>query len=125
MPELPTLLRLNAASCLIFGALFVAVPLATAQYLGSPPAWLIRVLGIVLLVNGAHLIFASCREVIRRLEVLYFVAGDATWVAISFVLIATGTFITTTGGMAAALLVAIFVGAIGCLQFRSLRQTTA
>ena len=47
--HLATILRLNAASCLGFGLLFVVAPGGVAGILGSPPVWLVAALGAGLL----------------------------------------------------------------------------
>lgn len=111
-------LRANAASCLIFGALFLIAPGAVAGFLGRPPGWLIAALGAVLLMNGAHLLWAARRGA-RQAELLYFALGDGAWVAGTLLLILSGTWITTTGGVLAALAVAVAVGSFGVLQWQS------
>ena len=116
MPNLKTLLRLNAASCLGFGVLFVALPAATAGFLGTPPFWLVVATGSVLIANGLHLIWASRRPAPIRPEIFYFCAGDAGWVLATLALIASGTWVTSGPGIIAALIVAIGVGALGALQ---------
>jgi hypothetical protein len=111
-------LRANAASCLAFGALFLALPGPVAGFLGSPPVWLVAVLGAVLLLNGAHLLWAATRGP-GRVELLYFALGDAAWVAGTLALIASGTWIKTGAGIAAALAVAAPVGIFAVLQWRA------
>ena len=111
-------LRANATSCLVFGALFLALPAPVAGFLGSPPVWLVAALGAVLLVNGAHLLWAAKRGP-GRVELLYFALGDAAWVAGTLALIASGTWITTGAGIAAALAVAAPVGVFALLQWKA------
>ncbi|MFB9148228.1 hypothetical protein [Roseovarius ramblicola] len=118
---LATVLRLNAASCLGFGMLFLAMPGVVAAALGTPPAWLIAVLGAGLIGNAA-LLWLSVRggRVPRRAEVLFFSIGDAIWVAATLALILSGVWIVTPGGRVAALAVAVMVGALGFAQRRRL-----
>jgi hypothetical protein len=115
---MPTkVLRTNAASCLVFGGVFVAMPGLVAGFLGTPPVWLVAALGAGLIVNGAHLLWAARRGP-GRPELLYFALGDGAWVAGTVLLVATGTWITTPAGVIAALTVAAVVGVFGVLQWK-------
>lgn len=118
MTALKTILRLNAASCIGFGALFVAAPTAAAAFLGAPPApdMALWVLGALLIFNGLHLLHASLRANPPKALVLYFSAGDFLWVAGTVVLVAAGVWITTPAGIAAAAAVAAAVGGMGLAQ---------
>lgn len=116
MLSLPLLLRLNAASCLVFGVVFVLFAGPTATFLGTPPVWLLIVLGAGLIVNGLHLAWASTRDQTWLAEVLYFSSADVLWVLLTLGLVMTGTFLTSGPGIAVALIVAIGVGALGVLQ---------
>jgi hypothetical protein len=119
--SLATVLRLNAASCLGFGLLFSLAPGATADFLGTPPVWLIVALGAGLVGNGILLWLCQRHgRAPRRHEVLFFSIGDGLWVVFSVVLVASGLWITTSGGRIAALVVASGVGAMGALQWRAL-----
>jgi hypothetical protein len=111
-------LRANAAACLAFGTLFLALPAPVAGFLGNPPVWLVAALGGVLLLNGAHLLWAATRGP-GRVELLYFAFGDAAWVAGTLALVASGTWITTGAGIAAALAVAAPVGVFALLQWKA------
>lgn len=121
MLALASILALNATSCVLFGLLFLTLPGAVAAFLGAPPApaWLIAAIGVILVVNGAHLAWAARQQRPRRALVLYFSGGDIAWVIATGVLIASGLWITTSGGIAAALIVAAGVGAMGVLQWRA------
>lgn len=121
MLALASILALNATSCVLFGVLFLALPGAVAAFLGTPPApaWLIAAIGVILVVNGAHLAWAARQQRPRRALVLYFSGGDIAWVVATVALIAGGLWITTPGGIAAALIVAAGVGAMGVLQWRA------
>lgn len=115
---LTTVLRLNAASCIGFGLLFLAAPGATAAFVGSAPAWLVAVLGAGLVVNGLHILWAARRGAPSRRDVLYFAVGDAAWVIATAALILGGLWITTSTGIAWAIAVALWVGACGFAQWR-------
>jgi len=118
---LATVLRLNALSCLGFGALFLLAPVAVAAVIGTPPVWLVAALGAGLVGNGA-LLLLSVRggRAPRRAEVLFFSLGDAAWVVATLALILAGVWIVTPGGRVAALAVAVMVGALGVAQWRRL-----
>jgi len=124
MTSIKTILRINAASCIGFGGLFVASPDAVASFLGTPPApkIVILVLGALLILNGAHLLYTSMGAHVPKALVLYFSTGDVLWVFATVALIATGTWITTTSGIVAALAVAAAVGAMGLAQLAAVRR---
>ena len=112
------ILRANAASCALFGAIFVLAAPATAYLIGDPPFLVLQLLGIVLLGNAALLIWASTLEKPKREIVLFFALGDFLWVAGTAVLLVSGLWITTTSGLAWSLSVAALVGALGFLQWK-------
>lgn len=116
---LATVLRLNALSCLGFGGLFLAAPGQVAAALGTPPGWVVALLGAGLLGNAA-LLWLSVRggRAPRRAEVLFFSIGDGVWVVATLALIVAGVWIVTPGGRIAALAVAVMVGALGLAQWR-------
>ena len=116
---LKSVLFANAASCALFGVLFLTSAGSTAAFLGDPPIWLLRALGAGLLFNAAHLIYSARMESPGRLLVLYFIFGDALWVLATVGLITSGLWITTITGMAAAVAVAAFVGLCGFGQWRA------
>jgi len=108
----------NALSCLAFGALFAAGAGRVASFLGSPPEWLIFVLGIGLLINGVHLIIAGRKPSLGQAEVIYFALGDFAWVGLTAVLLVLGIWITAPWAVAVASLVALWVGFCGVMQWR-------
>lgn len=108
----------NALSCLGFGALFVAFSAPVAGFLGDPPVLILRLLGLGLIFNGVHLIWVARQDRPKRRDVLYFATSDALWVAGTAVLLLGGFWITTNIGMALAVLVAVWVGGCGVLQWR-------
>lgn len=121
---LKTVLRLNAASCLGFGALFLVAPGAVAAFLGDAPVWLVAALGLGLLANAAHLALASCRSV-SAFELRWFAMGDFLWVAGTALLLLAGIWITTPGAIVAALAVALMVASFGLLQWRLAQEAAA
>lgn len=116
MTSLAFVLRLNAASCLGFGVLFVALPGEVALTLGAAPPGVVFGLGLVLLVNGGHLALASLRSRPIEAEILWFSLSDMAWWLASLALIAAGVWITTPLGVALALLVGACVAALGSAQ---------
>ncbi len=116
MDSLKFVLRLNAASCVCFGLLFLAAPDAVAHFLGDIPPFAMIVLGIGLLGNGAHLIAASRRTAPLEKEVIWFSLGDFSWWLATLGLIATNVWITTAWGFIAAVSVATFVAGLGVAQ---------
>jgi len=115
---LASLLRLNALSCLVFGALFLGRPEQVSGVLGDPPAGLLRLVGIVLILHAGHLGWASLRRP-GAWEVGYFSIGDALWVAATLALLVGGVWITTPLGQGLALVVGAGVGCLGWLQWRT------
>jgi len=116
MTSLRFVLRLNAASCLGFGALFVIVPDAVAGMLGTAPPVVVFGLGIMLLANAGHLALASMRARPHPAEVTWFALGDMAWWLASMGLIAAGVWVTSAPGIALALLVAAGVAGLGTAQ---------
>ena len=119
MLNLNNVMRLNATSCLVFGGLFVLVPSQTAHFLGgaSPaPSMLITALGIALIVNGLHLIWASTLQKPQKELVWYFSGGDFIWAIASIGLVLFNLWITTPTGIATSILIAIMVGFFGVMQ---------
>lgn len=109
-------MRMNATSCLSFGLLFTIIPQVIATFLGGVPKTVIVVLGIGVLANGAHLIIASRRRRVRELEVIWFSLGDFGWWLATLAFIVANLWITTTLGIAVAVIVATFVAGLGVAQ---------
>ncbi|MCV6825783.1 MULTISPECIES: hypothetical protein [Halocynthiibacter] len=84
--------------------------------MGAVPKVVILGLGIGLLANGVHLIVASRRKTVREFEVIWFSIGDFGWWLATLALIVTNFWITTTWGIAAAVIVATFVAGLGVAQ---------
>jgi len=122
MLSLQNVMRANAISCVAFGGLFALQPSLVATYLGgaSPaPQLYILILGILLIVNGLHLLWASRTPLAKKELILYFSTGDYIWVIASVGLMVSGVWITTTGGVLVASAVAVMVGLFGILQMTS------
>lgn len=122
MLSLKNIMRANATSCLAFGVLFSLQPSITANFLGgtSPaPKLYILILGILLILNGLHLLWSSRVPLPQKELILYFSTGDFIWVIGSVGLIISGVWITTTEGMLLATAVAVMVGLFGVLQMTS------
>lgn len=116
MDSLRFVMRLNAASCVLFGLLFIVLPQAIAASLGQVPQAIIVALGIGLLVNGAHLIVASRRSDLRKIEVIWFSLGDFGWWLTTLALIVADIWITTSSGIIVAVIVATVVAGLGVAQ---------
>ncbi len=115
---LKTVLIANAASCAVFGALFLLKGTAIAAFLGDPPIWLLQVIGAGLMLNAAFLVFTASQTPPGWRSVYLFIAGDAIWVIATINLLTFGIFVTTPSGIWAAIGVAVFVGACGVGQYR-------
>ena len=122
MNKLRKTLLMNSVSCILFGLIFLIFPVHTNEFIGNNMSWLTRVIGVILLFNGFHLIYASKRKSAICPEILYFVLGDFLWVLGTFVLIAMGIIITSTQGIVVSLIIATVVGTFGYLQIIGYKQ---
>lgn len=122
-----SLLRANAASCLGFGGLFVAVPGLVSHFLSQNPApqMVVIAVGALLLVNGLHLLLVARAEQPETRWLIYFSLGDLAWVALTVGLIAAGTWITSSVGIVTSLAVAALVGFFGVAQLAVARSQSA
>jgi len=112
-------MRANATSCIGFGAIFSLFSEDVTKFLSvssQAPSLVFLLLGLILLFNGFHLIWASFKTMPSKFLVLYFSIGDYIWVLATLYLILAEMWITTPMGITAALLVAIVVGTFGWLQ---------
>jgi hypothetical protein len=125
MNSLATVLRYNAASCLFFGLAFAIAPAWISGLIGNSAPWILRIIGLGLAFHGLHLLLASRRSRVVCPEVIYFILGDLGWVLATVVLFGLGIGITSSLGIAFALLVAAMVGTLGFLQFRHARKLCA
>jgi len=125
MATLRNVLRANATSCLAFGGLFLLMPAPAAGFLGTEnlaPNIVFQLLGVVLVFNGFHLVWASLQASPPKLLVLYFSAGDFLWVAGTALLLVMGLWITSPVGIISSLLIAAWVGTLGVLQLVSYKK---
>ena len=125
MTRLRFILRLNAATCFVFGAWFSLFPAEVSSFLGDMPSLAMRLIGVGLLGNGTHLLVAAARHIPRQTEVLWFSAGDLLWGALTALLLASNLWITTPAGHSAAAVVALGVSALGLAQLWQIGQAEA
>ena len=119
MVTLSNVMKANATSCIGFGTIFSLFSGEVSNFLSiskQAPNMVFILLGLVLLFNGFHLIWASLKSMPSKYLVLYFSIGDYIWVLATLYLIFAGIWITTSMGIIAALLVAVIVGTFGWLQ---------
>ena len=119
MFTLSNIMRANATSCIGFGTIFSLFSEEVTHFLSiskQAPNMVFLLLGLVLIFNGLHLIWASLKSMPSKFLVLYFSIGDYIWVLATLYLIFTEMWITTPIGIVAALLVAVIVGTFGWLQ---------
>lgn len=119
---LPTVLRVDAASCAATGALQLAGAPRLADWFGLP-APLLTATGAFLLAVCAYALWAS-RMPIRRPAVLLLVAGNALWVLGCVALLAVGAA-TTPLGQAWLVVQAVAVGLLAELEWSGLRRAPA
>ena len=116
MDSLKLVMRMNAVSCVSFGLFFAVYPHVVASFLGTAPPPIILALGIGLLINGTHLALASRNPEPRKIEVIWFSLGDFSWWLATLVLIVANVWITTSWGIAIAVIVATAVAGLGVAQ---------
>lgn len=119
MITLKNVLKANAASCIIFGLMFLWAPLEIALFLSNDapaPELVLFLLGAVLVINGLHLLWASVQTSPNKLLVWYFSFGDLLWAIGTIVLLIGGIWITTVFGIIAAIVVGMTVSVLGVLQ---------
>ena len=124
MVTVKTALRLNATTCLSFGLLFVSLPASVAGFLSQQqPAdnLVFIILGLGLMTQGGHLIWASLQTNPSKALILYFSFGDFAWVLSSILLMVLGYWITTPMGILYSSMVAVMVGALGLLQMQAFK----
>jgi len=123
--RLKDILKANAASCLIFGCIFVFIPSQVLSFLSEnqpAPKWILITLGVGLILNGFHLLWASLRQIHNKNLITYFIVGDFLWVIASAVLVIFGVWITAVNGIITTSIVALMVGIFGFLQYKHLRN---
>jgi len=119
MTTLNHVMKANAISCIVFGSIFLIMPAMVITFLSADipaPKTIILILGIGLIVNGLHLIWASLKPIPSKALVLYFSIGDFIWVLASISLVLFGIWITTTAGVITTLTVSAMIGFFGIFQ---------
>jgi len=86
------------------------------------PEAVLLILGVILLANGLHLLWASVKPLPSKSLVLYFSIGDFIWAFASISLVMLNIWITTELGITASILVAIMVAAFGVLQMTKRKE---
>lgn len=120
MPKITRLiLRVNASTCIFFGLLFAIKPIVVAHFLGNFPFQFLQIIGIGLVIHGAHLILGSLRQNLLKLEIYYFSAADILWFLMSLVIVVATNFVATPLGVYVTLAVAVMVMLIGLAQLWS------
>lgn len=117
-------LRINATSCALFGAILAVWPVEVSKLLGQMPSLILTVLGFALIVHAGHLLFASFKKVISKLEVYYFSMCDQAWFLASLALLVITDWISTPTGIGVTIAVAIMVSAIGLAQLWTYAEAT-
>lgn len=116
MASLNHILRINAASCIGFGTVFLVGPGTVSAFLGTIPTQVLIAIGAGLVVNGLHLGLASLRAAPCRAEIVWFSLGDLLWWMGSLLLVASADWITTPSGLVSTLFIATAVAALGVTQ---------
>lgn len=119
---LPTVLRIDAASCAATGLLQLAAAPALASLFGLPQPLLAATGGFLLAVCAFALV--ASRTPVRRPLVALMVLGNALWVLGCLGLLLTG--VAATGwGQAWLAVQAVAVGVLAELEWMGLRRTPA
>ncbi|WP_426370062.1 hypothetical protein [Pseudocolwellia sp. HL-MZ7] len=125
MFTLKNVLMANAISCIIFGLIFICLPIKVAVFLGGDthfPELILQILGVVLVINGLHLIWASLQQTPNKWLILYFSFGDFLWAISSSFLLLMRLWITTMAGIITTILVALMVTVFGIMQIIKSRE---
>jgi hypothetical protein len=116
--SLNLLLRINCASCLIFGLVMLLKTDAVNLLIGTEKTMLMHSIGIIFVVNAMLLLIASLRNEIKPHEVMFFVIGGYGWTIITVALISADVVIIDPLGIRVAFVIAMYTAAMGALQFR-------
>ena len=127
MNQINIILKLNALSCLLFGAMFVFMPETIIAFLADNnhmPQLVLVALGVVLNLWGMLLVWLSNRDPLPNVLLLIVALGDFLWVAATVVLLLMQVWVNSSNGIAAAGLVAMLVGWFGLQQFQCYKKTS-
>jgi hypothetical protein len=97
-----------------------AAPLAEWMGLGSP--WLLRVLGVGLLLFGAEVGWIALRSADLRQAGRVILALDVAWVVASILLLSAGWLALTEAGFWTVVIVADMVACLAVLEYIGLRR---
>ena len=123
-PFLQRVLWLDAATCLVTGAVFLTAS-TTVEQLFAIPAMLARVLGLVLLAFGAFVGWVGTRRELLRPAVLAIVAANALWAAESVLALVFGWLQPNVLGQWFVIVQAVAVAVIAGLQVTGVRRARA
>ncbi|MBO1255895.1 hypothetical protein J3L16_09390 [Alteromonas sp. 5E99-2] len=126
MLSLKNIMAANGISCIGFGGIFIFNASTIANFLtvdNSIPLMVLKVVGLILVLNGIHLLWSSTRQRIKKWLMVYFCLGDMLWVITSLALVIFGLWITTIQGIVATIIIAIMVGYFGVMQWFLDKQT--
>ncbi|WP_426357780.1 hypothetical protein ACPUVO_15170 [Pseudocolwellia sp. HL-MZ19] len=101
------------------------MPIKVAVFLGGDthfPELILQILGVVLVINGLHLIWASLQQTPNKWLILYFSFGDFLWAISSSFLLLMRLWITTMAGIITTILVALMVTVFGIMQIIKSRE---
>lgn len=118
---LRTVLKLDAASCLLMAALLFGASGSLSPMLGLPQAMLAES-GILLAIVGAFILWLGTRKRAPHALVGLVVFGNLGWVASSIISLVVVPEVTTLG-VAAILAQAAAVLAFAALEWRGLRES--
>jgi hypothetical protein len=110
-------LKANALFSGLSGLLFVFASTEIAAFLGLALPAAITVVGILLLIFAADLLFLATRNEIDPKFVLTVIVADAFWVVGSVILLLTGWVPLTVGGKWAVVIVAAIVALFAELEY--------
>jgi hypothetical protein len=115
-------LRGDGLGTLAIGAICLvdAQPLAT--FLGVQPALALGILGAVLVLYGAFLLYTAAQTQLNRRVVIAAIVLDLIWVIDSAILLVAGWLPLTSAGMWTIGLLAVAVAVIAELKFFGLRR---
>jgi hypothetical protein len=116
--SLNLLLRINCASCLIFGLILLLKTDAVNLLIGTEKTMVMHSIVIIFVDNGMLLLIASLRNEIKPHEVMFFVIGAYGWAIITVALISANVVIIDPLGIRVAFVIAMYTAAMGALQFR-------
>ena len=113
----------NVVSAAISGGVCAVWSGEVSRFLGNDQPAIVMAVGIATLIYAAHVAWAAHRGNPGRLEVAYFAAGVTLWAVATAVLIASGTFITTPGGVFWAGALAAYVAVCAIFYWRAVSKT--